>query len=160
MVPSRASKPLGTITLPVQFGTASNFCVEHINFYVADFNTAYHAKLGRPALAKFIAVLHYTYIVLKMPSPAGVLALWANLSIAYACETESLTLAEATDLSIHMASVVIDAKTVSTDDLEIPSLEPPRAFAKSKETKEVSLSLDDPSYVPTPTCLLGNLQTC
>ena len=44
-----------------------------------------------------------------------------------------------------MASVVTDAKTVPTDDLEIPSLEPPRAFAKSKETKEVGLGLDDPS---------------
>ena len=45
-------------------------------------------------------VPHYAYLVLKMPSPAGVLALWANLSITYACETESLALAEATDLSI------------------------------------------------------------
>ena len=79
---------------------ASNYRVEHINFYVADFNTAYHAILGRPALAKFMAILHYTYFVLKMPLPAGVLALWANLSIAYACETESLALTEATDLSI------------------------------------------------------------
>ena len=47
VVPSRASKLLGEITLPVQFGTASNYRVEHINFYVTDFNTAYHA------LAKF-----------------------------------------------------------------------------------------------------------
>ena len=44
-----------------------------------------------------------------------------------------------------MASVVTNAKTVPTDDLEIPSLEPPRASAKSKETKEVGLGLDDPS---------------
>ena len=44
-----------------------------------------------------------------------------------------------------MASVVTDAKTVPTDDLEILSLEPPRAFTKSKETKEVGLGLDDPS---------------
>ena len=44
-----------------------------------------------------------------------------------------------------MASVVTDAKTVPTDDLEIPSLEPPRASAKSKETKEVGLGLDEPS---------------
>ena len=79
---------------------ASNFRVEHINFYVADFNTAYHAILGRPALAKFMAIPHYAYLVLKMPSPTGVLALRANLSIAYACETESLALTEATDLSI------------------------------------------------------------
>jgi len=91
---------------------ASNYRVEHINFYVAEFNTAYHAILGRPALAKFMAVLHYAYLVLKMPSSTGVLALRANLSIAYTYETESLALAEATNLSIQMASVVTDAKTV------------------------------------------------
>ena len=79
---------------------ASNYHVEHINFYVTDYNTAYHAILGRLALAKFMAIPHYTYLVLKMPSPARVLALWANLSIAYAYETESLALTEATDLSI------------------------------------------------------------
>ena len=44
-----------------------------------------------------------------------------------------------------MASMVTDAKTVPADDLEIPSLEPPCASTKSKETKEVSLGLDDPS---------------
>ena len=124
---------------------ASNFRVEHINFYVADFNTAYDAILGRPALAKFMAIPHYTYLVLKMLVPAGVLALWANLSIAYAYETESLALAKATDLSIQMASVVTEAKMVPTDDMEILELEPSRAFAKSKEIKEVGLGLDDPS---------------
>ena len=89
VVPGRASKPLGEITLPVQLATASNYRVEHINFYVTDFDTAYHAILGRPALAKFMAMPHYAYLVLKMPSSIGVLALRANLSIAYACETES-----------------------------------------------------------------------
>ena len=47
MVLGRASKLLGEITLPVQFGMASNYRVEHINFYVADFNTTYHVILGR-----------------------------------------------------------------------------------------------------------------
>ena len=75
VVPGRACKPLGEITLLVQFDMASNYHVEHINFYVADFNTAYHAILGRPALAKFMVIPHYAYLVLKMPSPVGVLAL-------------------------------------------------------------------------------------
>ena len=44
-----------------------------------------------------------------------------------------------------MASVVTNAKMMPADDLEIPSLEPPCASAKSKETKEVGLGLDDPS---------------
>ena len=56
---------------------------------------------------------------------------------------QSLSLIEATDLSIQMASVVIEAKTLPADDMEITELEPPRASAKSKEIKEVSLSLDD-----------------
>ena len=94
-----------------------------------------------------MAIPHYAYLILKMPSPVGVLALRANLSITYACETESLSLAEATDLSIQMAGVVTDAKTVPADDLKIPSLEPPRASTKSNETKEVSLGLDDPSKI-------------
>ena len=147
MVPGRASKPLGEITLPVQFGTTSNYRVEHINFYVADFNTAYHAKLGQPTLAKFMAVPHYAYLVLKMPSPVGVLALRANLSIAYACETESLILIEATDLSIQMASVVTEAQMLPANDMEILELEPPCASAKSKEIKEVGpgLCLVNPS---------------
>ena len=81
-----------------------------------------------------MVVPYYAYLMLKMPSPVGVLALRANLSIAYACETESLALAEATDLSIQMASVVTDTKMVPADDLEIPSLEPPHASTKSKET--------------------------
>ena len=117
--------------------------MEHINFYVADFDTAYHAILGRPALAKFIAVPHYAYLVMKMPSPIGVLSLQANLSVAYAYETKSLALAKATDLSIQMASVVAKAKTAPADDMEIPELELPHASTKSKEVKEVGL--DDPS---------------
>ena len=42
-----------------------------------------------------------------------------------------------------MASMVSDAKTAPADDLEILALEPPHASAKSKETKEVGLGLDD-----------------
>ena len=58
---------------------------------------------------------------------------------------QSLALTEATDLSIQMASMVTNAKMVPADDLKIPALEPPRASAKSKETKEVGLNLDNPN---------------
>ena len=44
-----------------------------------------------------------------------------------------------------MASMVTDTKMVPPDDLEILGPEPPCASAKSKETKEVGLGLDDPS---------------
>ena len=67
---------------------------------------AYHAILGRPALAKFMVVPHYTYLVLKMPTEQGVLSLRANLDVAYNCEKESFTLAEATDISIRMQDCI------------------------------------------------------
>jgi hypothetical protein len=41
----------------------------NIQFEVADFETSYHAILGRPALAKFMAIPHYPYLLLKMPGP-------------------------------------------------------------------------------------------
>ena len=66
IIPRKASLPLGQITLPVQFGTAKHFRVDYVNFLVANFNMVYHAILGRPTLAKFMAVPHYTYLVLKM----------------------------------------------------------------------------------------------
>ena len=63
---------------------------------------AYHTILGRLALAKFMVVPHYTYLVLKMPTEQGVLSLHANLDVAYNYEKESFALAEATNISICM----------------------------------------------------------
>jgi hypothetical protein len=76
IVPGNAAIPLRLVVLPVTFGeTRENYRTEYIKFEVADFETSYHAILGRPAIAKFMVVPHYMYLVLKMPSPAGVLSL-------------------------------------------------------------------------------------
>jgi hypothetical protein len=74
IVPGNAAIPLGSVVLPVTFGASrDNYRTKYIKFEVTDFETSYHAILGRPAIAKFMVVPHYTYLVLKMPSPAGVL---------------------------------------------------------------------------------------
>jgi hypothetical protein len=62
-----AAHPLGTVVLPVTFGMRENYRTEFIKFEVANFESSYHAILGRPTLAKFIAVPHYVYLLLKMP---------------------------------------------------------------------------------------------
>jgi hypothetical protein len=61
IVPGNAAHPLGTVVLPVTFGTRENYRTEFIKFEVANFESFYHAILGRPALAKFMAVPHYVY---------------------------------------------------------------------------------------------------
>jgi hypothetical protein len=66
IVPGNAAHPLGTVILPVTFGTRKNYRIEFIKFEVANFESSYHAILGRPALAKFMAVPHYVYLLLKM----------------------------------------------------------------------------------------------
>jgi hypothetical protein len=82
IVPGNAAIPLGPVVLPVTFGESrDNYRTEYIKFEVADFETSYHAILGRPAIAKFMVVPHYTYLVLKMPSPTGVLSLQGDLKI-------------------------------------------------------------------------------
>jgi hypothetical protein len=86
IVPGKAAMPLGQITLPVTFGTQTNYRTEFIQFEVMDFETSYHAILGRPALAKFMAIPHYPYLLLKMPGPHGILSLWGNLKCAFDCD--------------------------------------------------------------------------
>jgi hypothetical protein len=67
------------VVLPVTFGTKDNYRTEYIKFEVADFDSSYHAIIGRLALAKFVAVPHYVYLLLKMPSKTGVLTLHGDL---------------------------------------------------------------------------------
>ena len=73
IVPGNSSTPIGSVTLPVTFGTKQNFRTKYIKFEVADFESSYHTILGRPALAKFMVVPHYVYLLLKMPGNTGVL---------------------------------------------------------------------------------------
>jgi hypothetical protein len=61
----------GCISLPVTFGTAENFRTESVLFDVAEVSLPFNAILGRPTLYQFMAVAHYGYLVLKMPSPNG-----------------------------------------------------------------------------------------
>jgi hypothetical protein len=49
IIPGAGSTPVGRATLPVTFGTRDNYRTEYINFEVAEFETSYHAILGRPS---------------------------------------------------------------------------------------------------------------
>jgi hypothetical protein len=74
--------PLGSIALPVTFGTEENFRTENVQFDVAEVNLPFNAIIGRLALYRFMAIAHYGYLVLKMPSPAGVLSVQGDRTAA------------------------------------------------------------------------------
>ena len=81
---------MGTVVLPITFGTRENYCTEFIKFEVANFESSYHAIPGRPALAKFMAVPHYVYLLVKMPGPNGVLTFRGDLERSSHCNQEAI----------------------------------------------------------------------
>jgi hypothetical protein len=74
VVPGKAAYPIGRVCLPVTFDTKENFRIEYLTFEVADFRSSYHAILDRPMLAKFMAIPHHTYLIMKMPVPNRILS--------------------------------------------------------------------------------------
>nr|ABA95369.1 retrotransposon protein, putative, Ty3-gypsy subclass [Oryza sativa Japonica Group] len=103
------------ITLPVTFGTRENFRTENICFEVADFETAYHAILGRPALAKFMAVPHYSYMMMKMPGPRGVISMRSNIKQAVTCDKESCEMAQTREITLAREEVIEHSLHVKED---------------------------------------------
>jgi hypothetical protein len=69
----KQATPLEQIDLPVTFGTPSNYRMETLTFEVVGFHGTYHAILGCPCYAKFMAVPNYTYLKLKMPCPNDII---------------------------------------------------------------------------------------
>ena len=100
IIPGAGSTPVGRATLPVTFGTRDNYRTEYINFEVAEFETSYHAILGRPSLAKFMAIPNHTYLLLKMPAPKGVLSVYGDLQTSYACEAKNIELSDTLVLTV------------------------------------------------------------
>ena len=78
--------PLGKIGLI--FGTRENYQRERIEFEVVDWPSQYHAILGRPAFARFMAVPHYAYLMLKMPGPRGTITVRGSFTRSDICDKD------------------------------------------------------------------------
>jgi hypothetical protein len=85
VVPTEGEYPLGYIYMPVTFGTPENYRTEFLRFKVASFDYGYNAIIGRPGLAKFIAIPHYSYMILKMPGTQGIITVRADIQGATEC---------------------------------------------------------------------------
>jgi hypothetical protein len=145
-----AAMPLGQITLPVTFGTPSNYRIEFIKFEVADFESSYHAILGRPALAKFMAIPHYPYLLLKMPGPNGVLSLRGDLKRAFDYDVQAVQIAAKAQVASEREEIAIIAAKINTEELDIPAKKPSiLAPPKEADMKQINLGTGDPSKTAT-----------
>jgi hypothetical protein len=133
IVPGNAAIPLGSVVLPVTF---------------ADFETSYHAILGRPAIAKFMEVPHYTYLILKMPSPTGVLSLQGDLKISFDCDTDAVELAATNQVPNAMIEIYAASKKLAPSELDILEKSDkgnkPQPF-EEMQVKAINLGIGDSS---------------
>jgi hypothetical protein len=137
---------MGRVSLLVTFGIEENFRIEYLSFEVTDFKSSCHAILGRPMLAMFMAVPHYTYLVLKMPAPKGVLTVYIDLLISFKCDTAALQIATMHAYFGASAVMVAEAKKVDQSDLTIPEHKRTETTLDvTPSTKKICLGLADPA---------------
>jgi len=129
IVPGNSSTPIGSVTLPITLGTEQNFRTEYNKFKVADFESSYHAILGRPALAKFMAVPYYIYLLLKMPGNSGVLSLRGDLLKSFESDKEAIDHATTTRVPSYVNEILAAAKELSLKE-SMPSKKPTQSSVK------------------------------
>jgi hypothetical protein len=105
----------------VTLGTRESYRTEYIKFEVADFESSYHAILGRPALAKFMAVPHYVYLLLKMLGKSGVFTFRGDLKKAYDCDQETVDYASTKHMPDSSSEALAAVQQLSRSELEIPT---------------------------------------
>ncbi|XP_015695596.1 uncharacterized protein LOC107304728 [Oryza brachyantha] len=128
------------MNLPVTFGTKDNYRTKNICFEVADFETTYHAIIGRPTLAKFMVVPHYTYLMVKMPEPHGVITLRSDIKQTFSCEAKSCEIAQQAEEQAGREQIC-EASTRKTEDDDLPSKK--AANITSNEKKQIALDPTD-----------------
>jgi hypothetical protein len=151
-VSGKRAEPVGQIDLPICFGTPSNFRKETLTFEVVGFHGTYHAILGHPCYAKFMAVPNYTYLKLKMPGPKGVITIGRSYEHAYECDVECVEHGEAV---LESATLAADLDGLAK---EIP--DPKRHAGNFKPTEDVKLVPLDPANPDMSTYSCGVPRIC
>jgi hypothetical protein len=136
VIPGIEALPLGQIDLPVTFGGVRNFHIETLTSEVVGFSGTYHAILGRPAYAKFMAVPNYTYLKLKIPRPRDIITVGTTYQRAYEWDAECFQFAEAI-----VRSTRLHAEPHSEDqDVPDSSKRAACSFKVAKDVKDAVVS--------------------
>ena len=81
------------------FGSRANFRSKVLTFKMVDFPGSYHAILGRPCYAKFMAIPNYTNLKLKMSGPNDVITVSSAFSHAFMCDHEHFELVKGPNMA-------------------------------------------------------------
>jgi hypothetical protein len=92
-----------------------------------------------------MAILHYTYLVLRMLAPNGVLTVYGDLIISFICDNEALDIATTNACIDASVVMVAEAVKVAPTDLTLPEQKhTDTTLDATPMTKKVCLGLADP----------------
>jgi hypothetical protein len=135
--------PMGRVQLEVFFGEKGNSRHEPIWFEVVDMSSPYHALLGRPALAKFMAVPHYVYLKMKLPGPRGVITVSGCFNKSMECARASSQLAKALVIADEKHQL-LHRVALTQQDMPVHQ-SPVQQFQPANDTKKILLDKSDPT---------------
>ncbi|XP_066361525.1 uncharacterized protein [Miscanthus floridulus] len=111
--------------------------METLTFKAVGFHRTYHAILGHPCYAKFMAVPNYTYLKLKIAGPYGVITISTSLQHSYLCKVECCE---------HTTAIVASKELAAIREEVIEEAPDPKWSARSFEPIEgAKEGLIDPS---------------
>jgi hypothetical protein len=97
-------------------------------------------------LAKFMAIPHHTYLIMKMSAPNGILSVLGDIMVSYNYESATIELSK--DSTIKVAAIVMVAQAAKIDQTTLEVLEQKRtstALDPSPVVKKVYHGLPDAS---------------
>jgi len=127
---------LGKIELNITFGEGAAQRTEAITFDVVDINYPYNAIFGRNTLVKFAAVIHQSYLCMKLHSAGGVITVFGNQEEARRCEDNAST----ANKSVH----IIKTPGENTEAAMGEDPEESGGVSAAEHTKKVPLYEDVP----------------
>jgi hypothetical protein len=142
IVTTEGEYPLGHIYMPVTFGTPENYRTEFLRFEVARFDCGYNAIIARLGLAKFMAIPHYSYMILKMPGPQGIIIVHADFQGTAECFRGAIQAALTTR---PPTAPLVQANTKPEEGLTIHANEAQAvtSIRPTEETKRINLGFAD-----------------
>jgi hypothetical protein len=143
IVPGGANYPLGKIELDVCFGDNSNYHREKLEFKVMDWPSQYHAILGRPVFAKFMAVPHYAYLTLKIPGPKGTITVQSSFEVSNTCDKEFNRLGQTFGMTAEYAR--LKGETDHNVLRDVGRSLPDQAFNATQDSKKIQVHPTDPN---------------
>ena len=151
-------QPIGSVRLPITFGTAPRKATTYDQFLIVDCPTAYNVIVGRTALTRIKAHLSPHMLLMKFPTPNGTGAIRGNQFSARTCYATAL---KATSFILPNETITVQGLPNGTGPVDDPRDESPTPHTQpAEELETITLSDEQPDrQVRIGTRLTANLRT-